>query len=252
MQPEANSICRDRESILLWDSPEPESVPDNESVQFRLLYSGNQIVSNGGPKVKHALRKAFHLQLKQLWSSNPRLLKMASRWGNYKLYGDILSGGEWSAREREPIWSRMPEQMARGRAKFLQIAAERYSRGNFQFIPLVEESLRLRVSLDILFLRRDNYPLVKEGGDIDNRLKTLFDALRVPPTLDGLGGAPEDGETPFFVLLEDDSLISEVRVNTDSLLMLPHQKAPDPKDAFLVLDVKIQPTEDIERSFCFS
>lgn len=108
------------------------------------------------------------------------------------------------------------------------------------------------MSLDILFLRRDQQSLIKEGGDIDNRLKTLFDALRVPQTTDGLGGEPEAGEKPMFVLLEDDALISEVRVNTDSLLMLPQQKAPDPKDAFLVIDVKIQPTEDIERALCFS
>lgn len=236
--------------MLLWDSPEP--VPDNECVQFRLLYSGNQVVSNGGPGVKHALRKAFHPQLRHLWMSNPRLRRMASRWGNYKLYGNVLSGGESSAREREPIWSKMPPQMERGRQKFIHMTAMRYARGKFYFVPLVEEDLRLRVSLDILFLRRDNHPLVKEGGDIDNRLKTLFDALRVPETTDGLGGEPEKGEVPFFVLLQDDALISEVRVNTDSLLMLPQQKAPDPKDAFLVIDVKLQPTEDIERSLCFS
>ncbi|HWE85668.1 MAG TPA: hypothetical protein VG267_12050 [Terracidiphilus sp.] len=230
----------------------PEPVPDNESVQFRLLYSGNQLLSNGGPAVKHALRKSFHPQLKHLWFSNPRLVRMASRWGNFKLYGDLILGGESAAREREPIWEKVEGQMARGQGKFLQMAADRYARGKFRFVPLVEEDLRLRVSLDILFLRRDHHPLVKEGGDIDNRLKTLFDALRVPDTSDGLGAEPGEGEEPIFVLLQDDALISEVHVDTDSLLMLPQQKAPDPKDAFLVIDVKILPTEDIERSLCFS
>jgi hypothetical protein len=248
--PISKEIARVRESIPLWDFPEP--IPDNERVQFRLLYSGNQIVSNGGPAVKHALRKSFHPQLKHLWHSNPRLIRMAGRWGNFKLYGDILSGGEREARQGEYVWEKVRGQMERGYAKFLEMTAESYRRGDFRFVPLVEGDLRLRVNLDILFLRRDHHPLVKEGGDIDNRLKTLFDALRIPETTDGLGGAPQPDETPFFVLLQDDALISEVRVNTDSLLMLPQQKAPDPKDAFLVIDVKIQPTEDIERSQCFS
>lgn len=241
-----------RESIVLWESSAPEELSDNESVQFRLLYSGNQIVSNGGPSVKHALRKSFHPQLKHLWHSNPRLIRMAGRWGSLKLFGDILSGGEREARQGEYVWEKVKGQMERGRTKFIEMTAERYRRGNFRFVPLVEEELHLRVSLDILFLRRDNHSLIKEGGDIDNRLKTLFDALRIPETTDGLGGNPADDENPFYVLLQDDALISEVRVNTDSLLMLPQQKAPDPKDAFLVIDVKIQPAEDIERSLCFS
>jgi hypothetical protein len=176
---------------------------------------------------------------------------MASRYGNFKLYGDIMSGHERSAREMEPIWSKIDSQMAKGREKFIEMTAERHARGKFKFVPLVEAEMRLRVSLDILFLRRDNHPLMKEGGDLDNRLKTLFDALRVPDTTDGLGAEPGDGEEPTYVLLQGDELISEVRVNTDSLLMLPKQTALDPKDAFLVIDVKLQPTEDIERSLCF-
>jgi hypothetical protein len=62
------------------------------------------------------------------------------------------------------------------------------------------------VSLDILFLRRDQHPLIKAGGDIDNWLKTLFAALRVPETTAGLAGVPGEGEDPFFVLLQDDAL----------------------------------------------
>ena len=126
-----------------------------------------------------------------------------------------------------------------------------YERGGFHFVPLVEQSLCLRVSLDILFLRRDQHPLIKAGGDIDNRLKTLFDAFRVPDTTAGLGGIPQEGEDPFFVLLQDDCLISEVRVSTDNLLMLPEQRALDPKDAFLVIGVKLKTTERTAHSWAF-
>jgi hypothetical protein len=126
-----------------------------------------------------------------------------------------------------------------------------YQRGSFRFVPLIERETAVRVSIDILFLRRDQHPLIKEGGDIDNRLKTLFDALGIPETTNGLGGLPEQGEDPFFVLLQDDSLVSDIRVNTDNLLMLPKSTTIDAKDAFLVIGVTLKATEQNERNWPF-
>jgi hypothetical protein len=62
--------------------------------------------------------------------------------------------------------------------------------------------------------------LLQGSGDIDNRLKTLFDALSMPPQDNALprGAVPEEGETPFFCLLEDDSLVTSVTVQVDQLL----------------------------------
>ena len=62
--------------------------------------------------------------------------------------------------------------------------------------------------------------IITSGGDIDNRLKTLFDALKVPsePSALPIGTIPQLGEEPFFCLLEDDSLIARVSVETDRLL----------------------------------
>jgi integrase len=52
-----------------------------------------------------------------------------------------------------------------------------------------------------------------KSGDIDGRLKTIFDALRMPKNLDETARQkPQDDEDPFFCLLEDDKLISEIRV----------------------------------------
>ena len=62
--------------------------------------------------------------------------------------------------------------------------------------------------------------IISSGGDIDNRLKTLLDALKVPsePTAVPPGSTPQEGEVPFFCLLEDDSLITKLTVDTDRLL----------------------------------
>lgn len=192
-------------------------------MQFRLLYSGNQLTSNGSPAEKHGVRREFHGQLKRLWAARPRLHDLARVYGGISLRD--IGRNEFTDEEAT-------------NAYFARLGGA-YERGGFYFVPLVEESLHLNVSLDILFLRPDDHPLIQQGGDLDNRLKTLFDSLRVPDSTSGLGGQPEPDEDPFFVLLQDDRLITEFRVSTDTLLLLPRQRGFDPKDAFLVIDVKL-------------
>ena len=77
--------------------------------------------------------------------------------------------------------------------------------------------------LDILLLRHGNPGNVL--FDIDNRLKTLFDALRMPTGPHELGEGtpkgkqtPDPDEDPFYVLLENDNLITHVAVTSDRLL----------------------------------
>ena len=56
-----------------------------------------------------------------------------------------------------------------------------FERGGYLFTPVVTTRLNLIAHLDILFLRPGNPgSLITHGGDIDNRLKTLFDALQIP------------------------------------------------------------------------
>jgi hypothetical protein len=92
----------------------------------------------------------------------------------------------------------------------------------FRFAALVAESISLLAELDFLLL----WPsapgqIFTRGGDIDNRLKTLLDALKVPgePTALLPGAFPHADETPFYCLLEDDSLVTKVAVETDRLLV---------------------------------
>jgi hypothetical protein len=86
-------------------------------------------------------------------------------------------------------------------------------------------------------------PLIHSGGDIDNRLKVLFDALRVPANCDEVAGAVKasDEDPYFFCLLEDDALITEVSVTTDTLLT-PYVTGQE-NDVHLVINVKVRPTD---------
>jgi hypothetical protein len=98
--------------------------------------------------------------------------------------------------------------------------------------------------LDILFLRRDGPgSLIKSGGDIDNRLKVLFDGLRMPQGSEELcGDSPCQDEDPFYCLLEDDKLISKVQVETNWLLT-PQGQGERIHDVHLIIRVKTIMTE---------
>lgn len=125
--------------------------------------------------------------------------------------------------------------------------AQKFAYGGFRFVPLVTQELTLACSIEILFLRPDSPGgAVINSGDLDNRLKTLFDALRVPspgemnPKL-----TPQDDEDPFYCLLEDDRLITKVSVETDLLLQPVGNKRNqyDPNDARLIITVRLRPAE---------
>ncbi len=93
--------------------------------------------------------------------------------------------------------------------------------GEFAFVPLVSAEMNVVAELSITLLRPEPPGgLITQGGDIDNRLKTLFDALTVPRQSNALpsGVAPTKDESPFFCLLEDDNLITSVSVRTEQLL----------------------------------
>ena len=77
-----------------------------------------------------------------------------------------------------------------------------------EVVPLVTADMGLRCSLDILLLRPEEDRFIFNAGDIDGQIKTLFDALRMPNDLKETGEVgPQQDETPFFCLLEDDKLI---------------------------------------------
>jgi hypothetical protein len=106
------------------------------------------------------------------------------------------------------------------------------------FIPLVRESLKLACGLDILFLRKEQPgSLVLQGGDIDNRLKTLFDALRVPSAGDLEVEQPDAAHDPFYCLLEQDALITSFSIETDRLLAKPNTP---PNQVYLVIEVTVK------------
>jgi hypothetical protein len=190
---------------------------DSECMEFHLTYNG-PLASTGSAKQKQEVRRIFHPQLKKLWEIS----------SNLKALRDPMV-------EQVVTVNRPPDKSR------LEALPDRFKCGPYKLVLLVTRDLKIACGLDILFLRRDYPGAVIKSGDIDNRLKTLFDGLRIPgPDANELGGCtPQEGESPFHCLLEDDSLITHIAVKTDTLL----QGTSDANEARLVINVKIKPIE---------
>jgi hypothetical protein len=96
--------------------------------------------------------------------------------------------------------------------------------------------------LDILFLRPDK-PGNLWAGDIDNRIKTLIDALAIPTANEMYSDrAAADDEKPFYVLMENDPLLTKLSVETDRLLDCDGTNSCMDKTK-LVITVRLRPYE---------
>lgn len=163
---------------------------------------------------KQAIRREFHKQILDLWETHPALDGIIAKWRTLDKADQIRNGDN----------------------DFVTA----YDIDGFRFVPLITKRSFLCCDLDILFLRKEpaGYIIDRESGDIDNRLKVLFDALRMPkeqeiPDKD----RPHVNENPFFCLLEDDALITGFRIETDRLLYLP---ATSDAEVELVMRTKIK------------
>jgi hypothetical protein len=217
-----------RRRYLAFD---PDFAPEDAPVKFRLTYEGPLMgASRDNPRArhKHEIRKAFHPQLRRLWEIDPNLV-FWTHTPPPETTG-LLAGATPAA---IPVWKHF---------------AERFQRGPYKFAPLVMEDFYLVAGLDILFLRAGAAGGVINSGDLDNRLKTLFDALRMPTNADEFGGydQPDEGEDPFFVLLTDDRLISHVSIETDTIL----EPSPSAQGRFPANDCRLVLTVSVTPVFC--
>lgn len=211
--------------VILRDDPYND--PDEGTLlEFRLTYEGilkgASRDDSRGPH-KHDVRKVFHPQLRRLWQIVPYLDFPQKSVSQFQVHVNYK-----------------PE-VPKSRSAQL---ADAYAYHGFRFVPLVTKGLALICGIEILFLRPDHPGSVLQSGDIDNRLKTLFDALRVPSPREVSDSklAPEPSEHPFYCLLEEDKLITKVSVETDFLLQ-PTGKTHDDNDARLVITVKLRPAQ---------
>lgn len=172
-------------------------------MEFTLYYEG-ELKSNANPQEKHTIREQLHLQLKKIWDEDP--LKALHKY---------LS----------------PQTTPSDLQKYCFLKKV----GNYDFIPLVQEKFKMYTEINITLLRAGELAhILHPGGDIDNRLKTLFDALQPPDYNQANSIHPEPSKSPCYCLLEDDKLITKVSVSVKKLLLDREEKLVN-----LIIDVKI-------------
>jgi hypothetical protein len=97
-------------------------------------------------------------------------------------------------------------------------------------------------------MRKEPYQVFSgdERGDLDNRVKTLIDGLRMPRQQSEINNmAPTADERPFFVLLEDDKVVYEFVVQADRLLGPPPKDRAE-RDVVVIIGVHVTTNERYE------
>jgi hypothetical protein len=201
-------------------------------VKFTLTYDGPLPSSGnkGKNENKWEIRKRFHPQLVDLWGSHPALKAVEDnkhfpmRGGAVLTQAHHLHPGPVHPPARLRIQDDgtpaldvdylYADQSERPTILDLCEPIEKYGAW---FRPLVRESYALHCGLKIRFLRQEPPGHVYQGGDLDGRIKTLLDALAMPQhaeqVLENI-----TNRHPIHCLLQDDSMISGLEIESERLL----------------------------------
>lgn len=186
-----------RDSISCTESLRYCYPPDSEGrpMEFRLTYKGKlpAEASESRKQDKIRIRGQIHPQIKELTRLHPSLRHTQSIYS-----GPYYRPGAGRSEDAITFWEQS--------ADLYKIASK--SNHIHRFAPLITRDNYNGCHLDILFLRRDMPGgVVKHGGDIDNRLKVLFDALQMPQGTQEINDVPQcPEENPCFCLLADDGI----------------------------------------------
>jgi hypothetical protein len=175
-------------------------------VKFTLHYQGD-LHADAGSKEKHRLRETFNPQLAEFCTTEPLLAKIIRSSPN-PFHAFHVAGG----RIESP-----PDHHA------MHVMAWVNGLDNYWFVPLVTRHNGLGCRVDIKFMRPGKPgSVISSGGDLDSRIKTLFDGLRMPHAATEAAGAESRvgrASEFFYCLLEDDSLITDMSIKTETLLL---------------------------------
>jgi hypothetical protein len=181
-------------------------------MKFKLLYFGELRV-NPKKRSQHIanIRMQFHPQLKKLVENSP--------WNNLQKY--MMPNPT-----KNPISTRHV--------------------GGIDWNPIITPNLKLLAELDILLLHPEIVGLAR--SDVDNRMKTLLDALRSPQNEHEIGENTPKNIGPIYTLLDDDHLVTKISVNTSHLLSpelfeMPMHTEDGEDKIFLVVDVNVRVAE---------
>ncbi|PKK88533.1 MAG: hypothetical protein CVV64_18440 [Candidatus Wallbacteria bacterium HGW-Wallbacteria-1] len=162
------------------------------------------IKSNGDAAHKHSIRCDLQKQIRKLWQR------------------EISNHGDKSVRD------------------FI-CQETSVKKNNGEYIPLMGRFFGVSCKLEILLLKPKEVNIFQsDSRDLDNQLKTLLDALAVPPDSQAMNLPPNEAN-PFYVLLEDDKIVKDIRIRVAELL----EDCTDQDELLAVIEVTAKRHEDI-------
>ena len=215
-------------------------------MKFTLTYDGSLPSSGNKAKIeaKWAIRKALHPQLVDLWGSQPALQRVLDNRHFPKSGGAMLIQAHhlYPGPVRRPL-----TEEGHGPTGIIDLCEPIEKHGAW-FLPLVRESFALHCGLKILFLRKEPPGNVYQLGDLDGRIKTALDALAMPQHIEQILEKTSTRQKPIYCLLEDDSLVSGVNVETERLLTDQSHPA-DFARLIIEVDVRVRQATIYNQSF---
>ena len=174
-------------------------------MKFTLHYRGPLESGGGSREHKQYIRHYFLKQLTDLWSRSPFVYPNQTE---RRLREKLL----------DPCNCKCPSNECCKNCTSVVKRVHDERGQEWKFTSIVSKKHALLAELDLIFLRPKG-PEENTEWDIDNRLKTLFDALSIPKKEQ----IPKDEDPPregnlFHCVFEDDSLITGVNVKTDRFL----------------------------------
>jgi hypothetical protein len=198
-------------------------------MELTLTYRGI-LPAAGSVQVKHRIRQELSGQLLAYWGQLGRLKQLVTDIPNLQV--------ATMARDQFEV----PRPLADA-TKFWW----RWPLGGYNFVPLVTNQLESHVELRMRLYRK-NQGILFQGGDLDNCLKTFFDALQVPKDISQVppdpkaSKRPETEWTPVFCLMDNDNLVTGLTIQSLRLLTEPLPGFEDKQNYVeLELDVFIHP-----------
>jgi hypothetical protein len=216
-----------RWGVAAWGTP---------LVKFTLTFDGALPSGGNGSKTakkaKWVIRQQFHPQLVELWNLNPALKRIHKHSVVPKNSVFPWFEGHHQGTEGDGI---VPLAIPNDHIDLCALV----DRGEDKYKPIVRSSYALTCSLNVLFLRKEPAGHIYQGGDLDNRIKTLLDALSVPH-VDHKRPADCIIDNPMYCLLEDDSLVTGLAVKSERLLSRPD--TPE-SQVHLIVEVDVRVTD---------
>lgn len=173
-------------------------MPLRVSLEFAGIVPSGQ-KDNQQTGAKQTIRRDFSIQIAHLWQTDPMLHAALQHSGGYFADAQLQDKKVANISPWEAFW-RVPT------CGYLASA-------------IVTRQNGLLCELDVELWRREAPGAILHSGgqtpDLDNRLKTLFDALRIPLCdSDVPGNMWGSGQEELDCLLEDDGLISKLTIDT--------------------------------------